>query len=238
MDADGVAVPPGVGGQADLARLPVRSVPRGADLEPRPAAAPDRGRLLEDAAAPAAPLPAGRRPRRRQDDHGRAVLQGADDPRRRRALPRDRPGQPRRAVAGRAVAEVRPQLRDPHPGDDRDRRAAATRSPRSRCSSPGSTTSAANEDLQAKLEATDWDLVVVDEAHKMSAHYIGGEVKETKRYKLGRLAGSVDPPPPADDGDAARRHRGGLPAVPRAARRRPLRGQATRDASHTVDTSD
>jgi superfamily II DNA or RNA helicase len=48
-----------------------------------------------------------------------------------------------------------------------------------------------NEDLQAKLEATDWDLVIVDEAHKMSAHYVGGEVKETKRYKLGRLAGSV-----------------------------------------------
>jgi superfamily II DNA or RNA helicase len=48
-----------------------------------------------------------------------------------------------------------------------------------------------NEDLQAKLEATDWDLVVVDEAHKMSAHYVGGEIKETKRYKLGRLAGSL-----------------------------------------------
>ena len=48
-----------------------------------------------------------------------------------------------------------------------------------------------NEDLQAKLAATDWDLVVVDEAHKMAAHYIGGETKETKRYKLGRLAGSL-----------------------------------------------
>ncbi|MDP9420449.1 MAG: DUF3883 domain-containing protein [Actinomycetota bacterium] len=48
-----------------------------------------------------------------------------------------------------------------------------------------------NEELQAKLEATDWDLVVIDEAHKLSAHYLGGEVKETKRYKLGRLAGSV-----------------------------------------------
>ena len=44
-----------------------------------------------------------------------------------------------------------------------------------------------NEDLQAKLQATDWDLVIVDEAHKMSAHYISGEVKETKRYKLGKL---------------------------------------------------
>ena len=47
------------------------------------------------------------------------------------------------------------------------------------------------EDLQAKLAATDWDLVIVDEAHKLSAHYLGGEVKETKRYKFGRLAGSV-----------------------------------------------
>jgi superfamily II DNA or RNA helicase len=50
---------------------------------------------------------------------------------------------------------------------------------------------ARREDLQAKLEASDWDLIVVDEAHKMSARYAGGEVKETKRYKLGRLAGSV-----------------------------------------------
>jgi SNF2 family DNA or RNA helicase len=48
-----------------------------------------------------------------------------------------------------------------------------------------------NEELQAKLQATDWDLVIADEAHKMSAHYAGGEVKETKRYKLGRIAGSV-----------------------------------------------
>ena len=48
-----------------------------------------------------------------------------------------------------------------------------------------------NEDLQAKLETTDWDLVIMDEAHKLSAHYAGGEVKETKRYKLARLAGSL-----------------------------------------------
>jgi superfamily II DNA or RNA helicase len=49
-----------------------------------------------------------------------------------------------------------------------------------------------NEDVQAKLEASrDWDLVVVDEAHKMSASFFSGEVKETKRYKLGKLAGSI-----------------------------------------------
>jgi superfamily II DNA or RNA helicase len=50
---------------------------------------------------------------------------------------------------------------------------------------------ARNEDLQAKLAATDWDLVVADEAHKMSAHYFGNEVKETKRYRIGKLAGQV-----------------------------------------------
>jgi SNF2 family DNA or RNA helicase len=46
-----------------------------------------------------------------------------------------------------------------------------------------------NEDVQAKLNAPDcrWDLVVCDEAHKMSATFFGGEVKYTKRYKLGLL---------------------------------------------------
>lgn len=44
-----------------------------------------------------------------------------------------------------------------------------------------------NEDIQAKLAAVDWDLVIVDEAHKMSATYFGSEVKYTKRFKLGQL---------------------------------------------------
>ena len=50
-----------------------------------------------------------------------------------------------------------------------------------------------NEDIQAKLhdDRSDWDLVIVDEAHKMSAHFFGGEVKETRRYKLGRLLGRL-----------------------------------------------
>lgn len=48
-----------------------------------------------------------------------------------------------------------------------------------------------NQDLMARLAHTDWDLVVVDEAHKMSAHYFGNELKETKRYKLGKLLGSI-----------------------------------------------
>lgn len=48
-----------------------------------------------------------------------------------------------------------------------------------------------NEDLVAKLAATEWDLTVVDEAHRMAAHRFQGEVKETKRYKLGKILGEV-----------------------------------------------
>src|SRR5215218_8043250 len=46
-----------------------------------------------------------------------------------------------------------------------------------------------NEDVQQKVSAPDcrYDLVVVDEAHKLSATFFGGEVKYTKRYRLGQL---------------------------------------------------
>src|SRR5437870_3164663 len=46
-----------------------------------------------------------------------------------------------------------------------------------------------NEDDQAKLGAADcrWDLVVCDEAHKLSATFFGGEIKYTKRYRLGQM---------------------------------------------------
>jgi len=46
-----------------------------------------------------------------------------------------------------------------------------------------------DEDVQVKLQAPDcqWDLVVCDEAHKLSATIFGGEVKYTKRYHLGKL---------------------------------------------------
>ena len=46
-----------------------------------------------------------------------------------------------------------------------------------------------NEDVQEKLSAQDcrYDLIVCDEAHKMSATFFSGEVKYTKRYQLGRL---------------------------------------------------
>ncbi|GAA1311849.1 RNA helicase [Planotetraspora silvatica] len=46
-----------------------------------------------------------------------------------------------------------------------------------------------SEELQEQLSQSDWDLVVVDEAHRMSARYFGEELKKTKRYQLGELLG-------------------------------------------------
>ena len=48
-----------------------------------------------------------------------------------------------------------------------------------------------NEDYQDKLKATDWDLIIVDEAHKLSANYFGSKVNKTKRFLLGELLGSI-----------------------------------------------
>ncbi len=50
---------------------------------------------------------------------------------------------------------------------------------------------ARDEELKEKLRQTDWDLTIVDEAHKMSAHFWAGELEETKRYRLGKLLGSI-----------------------------------------------
>lgn len=48
-----------------------------------------------------------------------------------------------------------------------------------------------SDELQARLRQTDWDLIVCDEAHKMSASFFGGDLKETKRHKLGKLLSEV-----------------------------------------------
>lgn len=42
-----------------------------------------------------------------------------------------------------------------------------------------------NEQLQAQLAETEWDLIIVDEAHRMGAHYFGGKLEKTKRFQLG-----------------------------------------------------
>lgn len=48
-----------------------------------------------------------------------------------------------------------------------------------------------NEELQGQLRETEWDLIIVDEAHRMGAHYFGGKLEKTKRFQLGELLGDI-----------------------------------------------
>lgn len=48
-----------------------------------------------------------------------------------------------------------------------------------------------NEDFQEKLKNTEWDIIIVDEAHKLSASYFGTKINKTKRFQLGELLGSI-----------------------------------------------
>ncbi|MCB1255846.1 MAG: DEAD/DEAH box helicase family protein [Microthrixaceae bacterium] len=50
---------------------------------------------------------------------------------------------------------------------------------------------ARNDDLLAQLRDSQWDLVVVDEAHRMGAHYFGNKLVKTKRFQLGELLGDI-----------------------------------------------
>lgn len=50
---------------------------------------------------------------------------------------------------------------------------------------------ARNEEYQEKLRNTEWDLIIVDEAHKLSANYYGQKVNKSKRFELGELLGSI-----------------------------------------------
>lgn len=49
---------------------------------------------------------------------------------------------------------------------------------------------ARNEELQEKLLATSWDLAIFDEAHKLSAHFFGNEVKKTGRFLFAEKLGA------------------------------------------------
>jgi superfamily II DNA or RNA helicase len=48
-----------------------------------------------------------------------------------------------------------------------------------------------NDMLQAQLRDTEWDLIIVDEAHRMGAHYFNGKLEKTKRFQLGELLGEI-----------------------------------------------
>ena len=47
-----------------------------------------------------------------------------------------------------------------------------------------------NEELQVKLCAAGWDLVVFDEAHKLAAHFFGSKLEKTGRFKLAENLGA------------------------------------------------
>jgi superfamily II DNA or RNA helicase len=92
-----------------------------------------------------------------------------------------------------------------------------------------------SDEFKEQLERADWDLVVVDEAHRMSAHYFGNELKKTKRYQLGELLGKTT------------RHFLLMTATPHAGREEDFQlfmalldtdrfEGRYRDAVHTVDT--
>ena len=49
---------------------------------------------------------------------------------------------------------------------------------------------ARNEELQDKLCAESWDLVVFDEAHKLSAHFFGSKLEKTGRYRFAERIGA------------------------------------------------
>src|SRR6516164_655650 len=47
-----------------------------------------------------------------------------------------------------------------------------------------------NEELQEKLCAAGWDLVVFDEAHKLAAHYFGTKLDKTARFRFAETLGA------------------------------------------------
>ena len=47
-----------------------------------------------------------------------------------------------------------------------------------------------NTPLEDLILESDWDLIIFDEAHKLSAHYYGSKVEKTKRYRLAEALGA------------------------------------------------
>lgn len=48
-----------------------------------------------------------------------------------------------------------------------------------------------NEEIQHLLGESHWDLTIVDEAHRMGAHYFGSRLEKTKRFQLGELLSEI-----------------------------------------------
>ena len=50
---------------------------------------------------------------------------------------------------------------------------------------------AKRDDIRALIESSQWDLVIVDEAHKMAAYQYGNKLKKTSRYQLGETLSRI-----------------------------------------------
>ena len=87
-----------------------------------------------------------------------------------------------------------------------------------------------DEDVQQKLQAPDceWDLVICDEAHKMSASFFGRRGQIHQALSLGTAPVPPHPAFSADDGHPSQRKGGGFPTVHGAHRQRPVRGTVPR----------
>jgi SNF2 family DNA or RNA helicase len=94
-----------------------------------------------------------------------------------------------------------------------------------------------NEELQERLCAAGWDLVVFDEAHKLAAHYFGTKLEKTGRFRFAERLG------------AATRHLLLMTATPHNGKEEDFQLFLSlldsdrfygrfRDAAHKVDTSD
>ena len=219
------ALPPGVGGAAHPPRAPVRSAAGGPHVGGRAAPAPDHRRLRGDAAASAAPFPAGRRPRRRQDDHGRAADPGADGPRRPGTVSDRLPRQSRRAVAGRAAPPVPASVRYP---DQRQARSGPhpqlVPGDRPRHRPPGQAVARRGGAAEAAGPGGGLGPRGVRRGAQAVGHVLRRRGQVHEAVPAGAAPVGPDPSLPADDGDAAQRQGRRFPALPGAARRRPVRG--------------
>ena len=102
------------------------------------------------------------------------------------------PGQPGRAVAGRARTEASASRSRSSPATRSRRPAAATRSPRTRLVICRLDKLSRNEDVQAKLEQTDWDLDRrATRRTRCRRTSSAARSKDTKRYQLGELLGGL-----------------------------------------------
>ena len=125
--------------------------------------------------------------------------------------------------------QVRARVRDPHPqlGETRVRRLGVRAAPAA--DRPDGPARRATRSCWPSSTKSEWDLVVVDEAHRMGAHYFGGKLKKTKRFQLGELLGDIARHLLLMTATPHTRQGGGLPALPHAAGPRPVRGQVRRE---------